>query len=269
MSGGTKGAPLPPAFERYVAIGDSSTEGLDDPDGRGGYHGWANRLAAQVAAAQPSPLLYANLAIRGRSTRRILDEQLKPALALRPDLVTLFTGTNDVVKRTFDVDEVQRDVELMQRKLIEQGAKVIGFTLPDMSIVMPMARPIAGRVRALNDALRAASSSTGAILVDFAKHSVGSDPRLWSTDRLHANSTGHERIAAGLAWGLGLPGTDESWSQPLPTPWSQSLVAGILAELRWQRDYFFPWVWRHLWGRSSGDGRSAKRPSLLLVERER
>jgi lysophospholipase L1-like esterase len=256
----------PRVFERYVAIGDSSTEGLDDPDGKGGYHGWANRLAIRVAESQPSPLLYANLAIRGRSTRRIRDEQLGPALALRPDLVTLFTGTNDVVKRTFNVEDVHRDVEYMQRAFIEQGATVIGFTLPDMSIVMPIARPIAGRVRALNEALRAASASSGAILVDFAKHSVGSDPRLWGADRLHANSLGHERIAAGLAWGLGLPGTDESWSDPLPTPWSRSLMANVLAELRWQRDYFFPWVWRHLRGRSSGDGRRCKRPDLLPVD---
>ncbi len=52
-------------YERYVAIGDSSTEGLDHPDGQGGYRGWANRLAEQVAAAQGGSLLYANLAIRG------------------------------------------------------------------------------------------------------------------------------------------------------------------------------------------------------------
>src|SRR3954471_22961651 len=130
-------------FARYVAIGDSSTEGLDDPDGKGGYHGWANRLAAHVAAAQsPTPLLYANLAIRGRSTRAIRDEQLEPALALRPDLVTLFTGTNDVVRGRFDADEVGRDVEHMQRRLIESGARVLGFTLPDLSIVLPIARPI-------------------------------------------------------------------------------------------------------------------------------
>jgi lysophospholipase L1-like esterase len=44
-------------------------------------------------------LLYANLAIRGRSTRQIRDEQLEPALALRPDLVTLFSGTNDLLGR--------------------------------------------------------------------------------------------------------------------------------------------------------------------------
>lgn len=250
-------------FSRYVAIGDSSTEGLDDPDGQGGYRGWANRLAERVAASQSNPLLYANLGIRGRSTRQIRDQQLPAALTLRPDLVTLFTGTNDVVKRRFNANDLHRDVEQMQRALIDQGATVIGFSLPDMSLVMPIARPIAGRIRALNDALRTASASTGAILVDFAAHSVGSDPRLWSADRLHANSAGHARIAAGLAWGLGLPDTDESWSHPFPIPWSRSVGEGILAEIRWQRDYFLPWVWRHLWGRSSGDGRSCKRPNLL------
>ena len=195
----------PWVFARYVAIGDSSTEGLDDPDGRGGYHGWASRLAARVAAAQSSPLLYANLAIRGRSTRRIRDEQLEPAVAMRPDLVTLFTGTNDVVAPRFDADGVARDIEFMQRTLIDCGATVLVFTLPDLSIVLPLARLIAGRVRALNEALRHVSASSGAILVDFAKHSVGSDPRLWSDDRLHANSAGHERIAAALAWALRLP----------------------------------------------------------------
>jgi lysophospholipase L1-like esterase len=249
-------------FSRYVAIGDSSTEGLDDPDGQGGYRGWANRLAAHVAAAQSAPLLYANLAIRGRTTRAIRDEQLEPALAMRPDLVTLFSGTNDVVRPRFDADEVGRDVEHMQRQLIAIGATVLGFTLPDLSIVLPIARPIAGRVHALNDALRRASKTTGAILVDLAQHPVGSDPRLWGEDRLHANSAGHERIAAALAAALELPGFDDRWSRPFPSEWRPSLRESLIAEIRWQRRYFLPWVWRHLRGRSSGDGRGAKRPNL-------
>jgi lysophospholipase L1-like esterase len=256
----------PRVFARYVAIGDSSTEGLDDPDGRGGYRGWANRLAARVASAQSSPLLYANLAVRGRNTRQIRDEQLEPALAMRPDLVTLFAGVNDVTSRRFDADAVGGDAEYMQRRLIEMGTTVIGFTLPDLSLVMPITRLFSGRVHALNEALRRASASSGAILVDVAKHSVGSDPRLWSVDRLHANSVGHERIAAALAWGLGLSGTDDSWSHPLPTPWSPSWVASIRAELRWQRDYFLPWLWRHARGRSSGDNRGPKLPALTKVE---
>ncbi|HEX7808937.1 MAG TPA: GDSL-type esterase/lipase family protein, partial [Thermoanaerobaculia bacterium] len=85
-------------YERYVAIGDSTSEGLDDPDGHGGYRGWANRLAERIAAQQGS-LLYANLAVRGRTTRQILDQQLALAVAMKPDLATVVAGTNDVLRR--------------------------------------------------------------------------------------------------------------------------------------------------------------------------
>lgn len=251
-------------YERYVAIGDSSTEGLDDPDGRGHYRGWANRLAERIAAAQGS-LLYANLAVRGRTTRQIRETQLEPALAMRPDLVTLFCGTNDVVRPRFNAARVAADVETMQRACIAQGATVLGFTLPSLSEVMPLARPLARRVAALNEALRAASASSGAIMVDFAAHRVGSDPRLWSDDRLHANSEGHARIAAALAWVLGMPGTDESWALPLPDVPKRGLGDTMAAEWRWARRHFLPWVGRHMRGRSSGDNITAKRPTLLPV----
>lgn len=252
-------------FERYVAIGDSSTEGLDDPDDNGGYHGWANRLAMHVATAQRVPLLYANLAIRGRSTRQIRDEQLEPAVALRPDLVTLFSGTNDVVAWRFSAGRVAEDVEHMQRTLIQAGAVVLGFTLPDLSRFTPLARPISGRIQALNDALRSVAASTGALLVDFARHPVGCDPRLWSADRLHANAAGHARIAAALAQALGLPGADDAWSRPLPAGPPRSWNQVLADELRWGRDHFLPWLWRHARGRSSGAGRGPKRPDLTPV----
>ena len=42
-------------FRSYVALGDSSTERLMDPDGAGGYRGWADRLAQHLADAQPEP----------------------------------------------------------------------------------------------------------------------------------------------------------------------------------------------------------------------
>src|SRR4051795_11555154 len=55
----------PVRFERYVALGDSQTEGLNDPDGRSGFRGWADRLAVLLLATSPH-LQYANLAVRGR-----------------------------------------------------------------------------------------------------------------------------------------------------------------------------------------------------------
>ena len=252
-------------FSRYVAIGDSSTEGIDDPDGNGGFRGWANRLAERIAETQGS-LLYANLAVRGRRTRRIRDEQLGRALAMRPDLATLFSGTNDVVARRFDVQQVADDVAAMQRALIGAGATVLTFTLPDLTPVMPLGRFLAPRVHALNEALREVAARTGAILVDFAAHPVASDPRLWNADRLHANAGGHQRMADALAHALGLPGADTSWSDPLPKATPRSALEHLRAEADWIRIYLLPWAWRHLRGRSSGDAIAPKRPELTPVQ---
>jgi hypothetical protein len=101
--------------------------------------------------------------------------------------------------------------------------------------------------------------------VDFAAYPFASDPRLWSEDRLHANSLGHARIAEALAHVLGLPDSSANWAQPFPEPLSQGLRKRLLAELHWTRGYLLPWLWRHATGRSSGDGITAKRPTLLAM----
>lgn len=252
-------------FERYVAIGDSSTEGLIDPDGQGGFRGWATRLAEHLARAQ-GRLLYANLGVRGKRTRQIRREQVPAALAMHPDLVTLFSGTNDVLTRRFDAEELGRDVEAMHRELIASGAAILTFTLPDLTPFMPLGRLIAFRIRALNDTLRAVARTTGATLVDFAAHPVASDARLWNEDRLHANALGHERIAAALAHALGIPGTDPSWNDPLPVTEAPRAGAWLRRELRWTRHHLAPWIWRHARGRSSGDCVLPNRPTLAPVD---
>ena len=85
----------PHPWHRLVALGDSFTEGIGDPEplSGGGYRGWADRVAEELSGNQPD-FAYANLAVRGRLVRQILDEQLSPALDLKPDLVTLSAGGN-------------------------------------------------------------------------------------------------------------------------------------------------------------------------------
>jgi len=230
-----------PAFERYVAIGDSSTEGLIDPDPRGGYRGWSRRLAQRIADAQGG-VGYANLAARGLTTRQVLETQLEPALALAPDLATVFTGTNDVIARDFDPAAFARNTEAMQRALRGAGATVLTFTLPDLTPLMPLARRIAPRIHALNANLRAVSAATGTILVDFAAYPVATDRRLWHPDRIHANAAGHGRIAAALAQALGLPGADGRWREAPEPPLRDGVVPRVAAEAYWRLRYLLPWI---------------------------
>src|SRR3712207_3356548 len=80
-------------WRRFVALGDSYTEGVGDPQPRslGGLRGWADRFAEELSAGEPD-FAYANLAIRGLLLQQILDRQLAPALALKPDLVAMSGG---------------------------------------------------------------------------------------------------------------------------------------------------------------------------------
>ena len=79
-------------YLRYVALGDSQTEGLGDGDDTVGLRGFADRLAEHLAAVNPG-LRYANLAVRGRVADQVRAEQLGPALALHPALAAVVAGS--------------------------------------------------------------------------------------------------------------------------------------------------------------------------------
>ena len=246
---------------RYVAIGDSSTEGLDDRAPGRGLRGWSFRLADALAHAHDG-LLYANLAVRGKRTREVRDEQLAPALAMRPDLLSVFAGTNDLLAVRFDAARIAADLEAMFAAGRAQGARVLTFTLPDLAPVMPLARPLAPRVRALAAEVRAAASRTGVTLVDLAAYEVAVDPRLWSADRIHANAAGHARIAAALAHALALPSSDDTWRMPLPLMRASTTLERASEEWRWICGHLLPWIAAGLAGRRTTDRRQPRRPAL-------
>lgn len=251
-------------FSRYVAIGDSTTEGLEDPTPDGlGYRGFADRLAVRLAREQPG-LLYANLGIRGRKMRQIRDEQLEPALALEPDLVSVVGGLNDILRPRIDFDRVIGDLEEMVAAFAARGATVLGMTFPDAAMIMPAARPARRRVTAFNLAVRDLAVRHGMLLADLDRHGVV-DHRLWSVDRLHANSAGHARIAAAMAQALGLEPDEDPWA-PLPPADRIPRATALTTELAWMCRHMAPWIVRRIRGRSSGDGRAAKRPTLAALE---
>ncbi|MEU3340821.1 SGNH/GDSL hydrolase family protein [Streptomyces sp. NPDC006668] len=252
-------------YLRYVALGDSQTEGVGDGDELGGLRGWADRLAQRIARDSPG-LLYANLAVRGRLAGQVRAEQLAPALALEPDLATVVAGVNDVLRPRFDADEVAGHLEAMFAALTARGARVATLTFPDIGRIAPLARPLAPRVLALNARIREAARRHGVLVADFSPHPAVTDPRLWSPDRLHAGPEGHALIAAAVAHALALPDSDDGWTRPLPPgEATRSGLRAVGAELRWATTFLGPWIVRRARGRSSGDGRRPKRPALLPV----
>jgi lysophospholipase L1-like esterase len=243
---------------RYVAIGDSQTEGLHDYHEDGQPRGWSDRFAEHIAASNPE-LLYANLAVRGKRTAAVRHEQLAAALALEPDLATVVSGVNDVVRRGADIEGVAHDLESMYGALTDKGCLVMGCTFP-----LPTAgltRKVAPRLQALNAAVRAAADRKGVLLVELEDVRDASDLRLWSPDRIHLNPAGHQRLAA--AFDGTLRGVEnETWMDPLPPVAQPSRPQRMASEAIWIARFVVPKVIRMLLGRSSGDGRTAKRPQL-------
>jgi lysophospholipase L1-like esterase len=248
-------------FRRFVAIGDSSTEGLEDPDGHGGYRGWADRLAQHIADAQDEPLDYANLAIRGLRMHEIRTGQLADALAMRPDLLTIFGGMNDVIGPRPDFAQIRADHVIIFGEARRDGATVLTFTMPDPAAINPLGARLRDRVSRLNDIIRTEADRRGVLVMDFEAYPVAEDPRLWFEDRLHGNELGHSTVAAALAWRLGVPGFDESWADPLEEPPARLRPREqLVGDFDWAVHYLAPWLGKGIRRLPHGQGIERKRP---------
>ena len=245
-------------WQSWMALGDSFTEGVGD-EGPDGCVGWADRLAAAMADQYPR-LRYANLALRGKMLAEIVDEQVPVVEDLRPQLVTLCGGGNDIITPGSDVDHVAALYESAVRRLRATGAEVLMFTGPDPR-VQPLLRRVRGKVAIYNGHLRAIAEAHGAMVVDLWSMRVLHDRRSWCEDRLHFSTEGHRRIALRAAEVLGVP-TSADWREPLPPEPPQHWLNERRADLAWTTTHLLPWVRRQLTGESLGDGLRPKRPEL-------
>jgi lysophospholipase L1-like esterase len=258
------------SWRRYIALGDSFTEGLSDPDPArpGEYRGWADRLAEHLAAATPEhDVEYANLAIRGRLVAQVLDEQLPVALEAQPDLVSLVAGGNDLLRPSGDPDALAALLEDAVAKLRAGGTDVLMATGVDVRQT-PLIRRIRGRVAVFNANIWSIAARHGAAVLDQWGATWLQDWRMWDTDRIHLTAEGHRRVALAAAAALGVPVAEAGdWSTPLPPLPPRPFRAAVTEEAAWVRGFVAPWVGRRLRGTSSGDGRAAKRPVPLALPR--
>jgi lysophospholipase L1-like esterase len=248
-------------WRRFVTVGDSFTEGIGDPiPGTDGQHrGWADRVA-EVLGSQVDDFAYANLAIRGRLIGQIVESQIEPALALKPDLVTFSAGGNDVIRPTGDPDVIAEYFEDAVVRLGSGGATVVVFTGIDTGFT-PVFRGIRGKVAIYNENIRAIAAKHDCIVADQWALKEVQDMRFFDDDRLHMNSLGHHEVARMVLRALNVP-NDLQPMQPDPLPvrtWREARAADVV----WARQHLVPWVLRRLRHESSGDNITAKRPEAL------
>jgi lysophospholipase L1-like esterase len=254
-----------PLAASFVAIGDSFTEGINDPAPGGGFLGWADRLAGMLASGYPG-LRYANLAVRGKLLRQIVHEQLPAAVAVSPGLVSIAGGGNDILRPGADPDTLAELFDAAVARLSETGCRVLMFTGFD-PVGFPVLRLLRGRIAAYNMHLRAIADARGCHLVDLWSMRFLREPAAWSPDRLHLTTESHQRIALRACEVLGVP-VPADWrvsAAPAAAPAAVPRLASRREDIRWAREYALPWVHRRLHGTSSGDGRAPKRPALEPV----
>jgi len=248
-------------YTRYVAIGDSQTEGLWDGDDSAGLVGFADRLAAILDSQHPG-LQYANLAVRGRRIRDVLDDQLPQAMSMRPDLISVCIGMNDVTRPGVFFDRALADLDVVHERLANSGATVLTTMFPDIAQILPVGRLIASRLRRLNEAIATAADRYDFRLVDLYHAASMFRPDMWSQDRVHASTKGHVLFAAAAAEALNLPSSNHDWADASRAASPQSLRSRAYSQMLWTKNMFAPWLWREARGRSAGDNRVPKRPRL-------
>jgi lysophospholipase L1-like esterase len=254
------------SWSRFVALGDSQTEGLNDLAPDGTPRGWADRLAERLAATTSPGLLYANLAVRGCRARHVREVQLPRAVELAPDLATVAVGMNDLLRHDYDLESTLADIETTIVGLQAAGAHVVSMTSPDIAKMLPAMGWLAARQRVFHDRLRALHRRHDVPTLELAGQPMGAARELWSHDRIHGSPEGHRRVAEGMAHLLDLPGSDDRWAEVEATRLDP--VRLVLGELGWARAFLGPWLAGQVRGRHAPPEARAvcKRPDLRVVD---
>ncbi|GAA3195228.1 SGNH/GDSL hydrolase family protein [Dactylosporangium siamense] len=245
---------------RYVAIGDSFSEGMGDERADGTPRGWADLVAAALIADDPS-WQYANLAIRGRLLEPIVTTQLDAALAMSPPptLVSLNGGGNDMMRRNADLAHLVRLIEGAVERCTAAGVRIMVLSGADPSDHLPLGRVLRRRAAQLTEAVRDLTERHGVLFVDCFGDAELRRAGYWSADRLHLNAAGHRRVAGFVLAALGVADAEHRIDD------SHAGSHGLIVQARYYRQHVLPWVLRRARGRSSGDGRTAKYPAWTSV----
>lgn len=252
-------------YRRYVALGDSLTEGLGDNRFEKDrlFAGWADRFAVLLnedAFASGEDFLYANLAVRSRNSAEILSDQVREALLLEPDLVTIMAGANDLWRP-------RKSWDLVRAQFTEavQVLKAAGVTVVIANCINPVHhwsfRGGALRAKELTRLIEDVAREQNVLVLDIYRSPTLRRLRVWSEDCVHFGARGHAHVANKAAKLLALPHRIET---PVLQPRLKDGMT-VLEHAKWIATHVTPFVSRRLRGIAAGDGVNPKRPVMSRV----
>ena len=187
----------------YVALGDSTVEGVgaSRPD-----LNYVSRLHARLRAMYPNARM-TNLGTGGATSADVTTWQLDRAIKLRPDLVTLSIGPNDIT-RGIPVARYEQNLDaILGRLRRETSALIVVNLLPDLAVTPRFASGsqtdiVSRQTVEFNEALARKGREHGVAVVNLylpSQEEVPRQPMLLWRDGYHPSDAGYARWAE-LMW---------------------------------------------------------------------
>jgi lysophospholipase L1-like esterase len=184
--------PSPAGEARVVFMGDSITDAWPQP-----------RFAATFFPGKP----YIGRGISGQTTPQMLVRFRPDVIALKPKVVVILAGTNDLSANTGPMtdEDIQNNLMSMAELAKANGIKVVFSSILPTSayhaapnaIPQTTLRPMS-RIRAINDWMKAYASANGHVYLDYFSAMIdetGVMKTELTADDLHPNAAGYAIMA--------------------------------------------------------------------------
>jgi lysophospholipase L1-like esterase len=168
-----------------LGIGDSTVPGIGA--------GWAAHLAHAVGASE-----FVNLAANGTRARDLGATQIPSALMMRPDIVLLTVGGNDVLRGDFCPAEITAHVKDALERLERPGREIVMIGLDSIAAFAVLGHRVSTvmgrRIGQANAAIGAAVAGTRVHLIDGAEVFGRLGDMAWHIDKIHPSPEGHRAL---------------------------------------------------------------------------
>ncbi|MBO0744469.1 MAG: hypothetical protein J2P43_05585 [Candidatus Dormibacteraeota bacterium] len=199
---------------RYLALGDSYTIGTGASRPAAAFPG---RLRPRLEAQAGRPVEVVNPAVNGYTTADVVRDELPLLERVRPDLVSVLVGANDVA-RGWSLDDYQRGVRTIYAtvaRAVGRPSAALAVSIPDWSVT-PAAREfgqpeeLRNRIETCNAIAQVEARTQGFLWADVSEVSRALGREGLSEDGLHPNDRQYEAWAeaiwseVGARWADGL-----------------------------------------------------------------